>query len=46
MKFWHFYTIKTPLLLIGYVLGTHDVAFLYAAIGSLVALPLFAYLEQ
>ena len=46
MKFWHFYIIKSPLLLIGYVLGTHDVAFLYAAIGSLAAIPLFAYLEQ
>lgn len=46
MKFWHYYIAKAPLLLIGYIFGTHDVAFLYAAIGSLAAIPLFAYLEQ
>jgi hypothetical protein len=46
MKFWHYYCLKTPLLLIGYVFGTHDMAFLYAATLSALAIPLFAYLEN
>jgi hypothetical protein len=46
MKIWHFYLIKSPLLLIAYVYGTQDVAFLYAALLSFTIMPVFAYFGE
>ena len=46
MKFWHYYCLKSPLCLIGYVFGTQDMAFLWVAVLSAFCIPLFAYLEE
>jgi hypothetical protein len=46
MKFWHYYCLKSPLCLIGYVFGTQDMAFLWVAVLSALCIPLFAYLEE
>jgi len=46
MKFWHYYCIKSPLCLIGYLFGTQDPAFLWVAVLSALCIPLFAYLEN
>jgi len=46
MKFWHYYCIKSPLLLVGYLFGTQDPAFLFAAVLSALAIPLFAYCNE
>ena len=46
MKIWHFYCIKSPLLLIAYLFGTQDPAFLIVALLSALAIPLFAYYNE
>jgi len=46
VKFYHFYMIKAPLLFVGYALGSHDLAFLYAGLASLAFIPLFIYLGE
>jgi len=46
MKFAHFYCIKAPLMLVAYLFGTHDQAFLIVAGLSALAAPLFFYVEQ
>jgi hypothetical protein len=46
MKIWHFYCIKSPLLLVGYLFGTQDPAFLIVALLSALAIPLFAYFGE
>ena len=45
MKFAHFYCIKAPLMLVAYLFGTHDPAFLIVAGLSALAIPIFFYLE-
>jgi len=46
MKFAYFYCIKAPLMLIAYLFGTHDQAFLIVAGLSALAAPLFFYLGE
>ena len=46
MKIWHFYLIKSPLCFIAYIYGTQDSAFLYVAMLSLIAAPVFAYFNE
>jgi hypothetical protein len=43
MKIWHFYCIKSPLLLIAYLFGTLDINFLIVAGLSAIAAAIFAY---
>jgi len=38
--------LKACLCFIGYVFGTQDFAFLWAAVASLLFMPVFAYLEN
>jgi len=46
MKFYHYFMVKAPLLLVGYAFGSHDLAFLYAGLASLAFIPLFIYLGE
>ena len=45
MKFAHYYCLKSPLMLVAYIWGTQDPAFLIAAGLSALAAPLFFYVE-
>lgn len=45
MKLAYFYCIKSPLMLVAYLFGTHDPAFLIVAGLSALAAPLFFYVE-
>jgi len=46
MKFAHYYCLKAPLMLVAYLFGTHDPAFLIVAALSALAAPLFFYVER
>lgn len=46
MKFAHYYCLKAPLMLVAYLFGTQDPAFLIVAGLSALAAPLFFYVEQ
>jgi hypothetical protein len=45
MKFAHYYCLKSPLMLVAYLFGTQDPAFLIVAVLSALAIPIFFYLE-
>ena len=45
MKIYHFYMVKAPLCLIGYLAG-HDMTFLVVAALSALCIPLFAYFNE
>jgi hypothetical protein len=46
MKFAHYYCLKAPLMLVAYIWGNQDPAFLIVAVLSALAIPLFFYLEE
>ena len=45
MKFAYFYCLKAPLMLVAYLFGNQDPAFLIVAVLSALAAPLFFYVE-